>query len=245
MHRFLLPLTVLSALLVVGCSKNEDLAPAVTAPTVVASITPTATVLQLAQMQTYTLSATNAPTTVTWVSSNTSVLMIAEGGVATAVGIGAATITATGDAGQSATLTVQVVPIYTGNWTGVAKVIACTDIAGFAANAYCTQSLGATQKVTLSFSQNGVLVSGTMTKQEGANSVNGSMTGTIGVAGDVTMTGTLAGVANGSNLQVVLISWNSLAAGTVMTGSWSANVTSPQILGLATLQWTLNLQTAP
>jgi hypothetical protein len=40
-----------------------------------------------------------------------------------AVGVGAATITATGDAAQTATLTVQTVPLYQGNWAGTATVL--------------------------------------------------------------------------------------------------------------------------
>jgi hypothetical protein len=37
-----------------------------------------------------------------------------------------------------------------------------------------------------------------------------------------------------------LISWNSLAIGTTMTGVWATNVTSPQIVGIVTVQWSLN-----
>ena len=84
-----------------------------------------------------------------------------------------------------------------------------------------------------------------MTKAEGANLLNGNLSGAILGGGDLSLGGTLAGLANGSNLQLSLISWNSLADGTQMTGSWAGNVTSPQILGLATLQWSLTLQVAP
>ena len=59
------------------------------------------------------------------------------------------------------------------------------------------------------------------------------------------MTGALAGLANGSNLQLAVITWNSLADGANMTGTWSGNITSPQILGIATLQWSLTMRTAP
>jgi hypothetical protein len=55
----------------------------------------------------------------------------------------------------------------------------------------------------------------------------------------------MAGIANGSNFQLTLISWSSLAEGTQMAGSWAGNVTSPQILGIATLQWSLTMQLAP
>ena len=84
-----------------------------------------------------------------------------------------------------------------------------------------------------------------MTKAEGANLISGSVSGTTGINGDITLTGTLAGIANGANLQLALISWNSISDGTNMTGTWSGNITSPQILGLATLQWSLRMTKAP
>ena len=137
-------------------------------------------------------------------SSNTNALTIDGGGTATAVGVGAATITATGDAGQTATLTVQTVPVYQGNWTGTATVLACTDLAGFTAAGYCARNLGTTQPVTLSLNQSGLAISGTMTKAEGANLLTGPVTGATGINGDITLTGTLAGIANGANVQLAL-----------------------------------------
>jgi hypothetical protein len=172
-------------------------------------------------------------------------LTIDSSGNAVAVGVGASTITATGDAGQTATLTVQTVPLYQGNWIGTATVLACTDLAGFTADGYCAKNLGTTQQVTLSLTQSGLSLTGSMTKAEGANLLTGPISGTTGIAGDITLTGTLAGIANGANLQLALISWNSISDGTNMTGSWSGNLTSPQILGLATLQWSLRMTMAP
>ena len=244
MSRLFVACGLLSVLVFNACS-DGDVSTTPTSPTSVASITPATTVLQLAQTQAYVLTATTAPTTTTWTSSNTNALTIDEAGNATAVGVGASTITATGDAGQTATLTVQTVPIYQGDWTGQATVIACTDLAGFATAGYCARNLGATQKVTLALTQSGLSVAGTITKSEGANLVNGTVSGTIAAGGDVALTGTLAGLAAGANLQLTLISWNSLADGATMTGNWSGNVTSPQILGMATLQWSLSMQSAP
>jgi hypothetical protein len=173
------------------------------------------------------------------------VITIDDGGNATAVGVGASTITATGDAGQTASLAIQIVPIYQGSWVGTATVIACTDLAGFNAAGYCAQNLGAAKKVTLTLTQSGLVVSGAITKAEGANLLNGAVAGSIGANGDIAIAGTMAGIANGSNLQLTLISWNSLADGTQMAGTWAGNVTSPQILGIATLQWSLTMQLAP
>jgi len=84
-----------------------------------------------------------------------------------------------------------------------------------------------------------------MTKTEGSGLITGGVSGTTGISGDITVTGTVAGLANGSNLSLSLISWNSISDGTTMTGTWSGTLTSPQILGLATLQWSLRMTKAP
>jgi hypothetical protein len=245
MHRFLTFCIVIAALAVGACSNDDTTTTTPTTPTPTASITPAGTVYQIGQTQTFTLTATTTPTNVTWTSSNTAVLTIDSSGNATAVGVGTSIITSAADNNLSATLAIQVVPLYQGTWRGTARVLACTDVAGFQSAAYCARNVGAVNTVTLSLTQSGANVSGSITKSEGANLLNGSVGGTIGAAGDVTFTGTLAGLANGSNLQLAVISWNSLADGATMTGTWAGNITSPQILGIATLQWSLTMQTAP
>jgi hypothetical protein len=242
MSRFFTSMILVAALSAGACSNDT---PAATTPTSTSAITPATAALALTQTQAYTLTATPTPTTTTWVSSNTNALTIDSGGNATAVGVGASTITATGDAGQTATLTVQTVPLYQGNWIGTATVLACTDLSAFTAAGYCARNLGATQQVTLSLTQSGLTLSGTMTKAEGTNLVNGSINGATGIGGDITLTGTLAGTADGANLQLALISWNSFADGSNMTGTWAGTITSPQILGLATLQWSVRMKTTP
>ncbi len=243
MHRLLVSCLLAAALTASACSNNDVTAPTTPAPT--AAISPSDSVYQLGQTQTFTLTASTTPTNVVWSSSNPNVLTIDAGGNATAVGIGAATITATADSGLSAILSVQVTPVYSGNWIGTARVLACTEISGFQANGFCAANLGTTNSVTLILAQAGSSLSGTMTKSQGANVLNGTVTGAIGAGGDCTFTGTLGGLADGVNLQLSIVSWNSLADGATMTGNWTVNITSPQITGIATLQYSLNLQLVP
>jgi hypothetical protein len=243
MNRFLAATVLIGALWAGACGNSNSPTAPTTGPT--SAITPATTALAVSQSQTYTLSATPTPTTVSWVSSNTNALVIDSGGTATAVGVGSATITATGDAAQTATLTVQTVPLYQGNWIGSATVATCTDLVAFSVAGYCAQNLGTTQQVTLSLNQSGLTLTGSMSKTEGGNLLTGPVGGATGVAGDITLTGTLAGFANGANLQLGIISWNSFSDGSNMTGTWSGNITSPQILGLATLQWSLRLRPTP
>jgi hypothetical protein len=245
MSRLLATASLLAALAVSACGGDNPSTP--TTPTATTAITPATTALAVTQTQTYTLSATTTPTSVTWVSGNTNALTIDSSGNATAVGVGASTITATdnNNAAQTATLTVQTVPLYQGNWAGTATVIACTDLVGFTSAGYCASNLGTTQQVTLNLTQSGLTVSGSMSKSEGGSLLSGPISGTTGIAGDITLTGILVGVVNSSNVALALISWNSYANGASMTGTWAGTVTSPQTLGSATLQWSLKMTKAP
>jgi hypothetical protein len=239
MHHIFKLFAVLALLAAGGCSDSTNPNP-VTPTTPTTAITPSTTALQIGQTQVYTLTPSTATSVITWTSSNESVLTIDATGTATALSNGVSTVTGASDAGTSATLAVQVVPVYAGSWAGTTTVVACTDLAGFASAGYCTQSVGATERWTLTLTQSGLLVSGTMTKTEGTNVLNGTVNGAIGGSGDlIALRGTLAGFARGANLVLTPISWNALASGSSITGTWAANVTSEQILGIATLQWQL------
>jgi len=230
---------VLALLAASGCTDSNSPNPITPTPTPTTAISPATTALQIGQTQVYTLTpaTTNA---ITWTSSNESVLTIDAGGTATGLANGVATITASPDGGTSATLAVQVVPVYAGNWAGTSTVLACTDLVGFASAGYCAQSLPVTERWTLTLNQSGLAVAGTMTKTEGANVLSGTVTGSIGGGGDIiSLTGTLGGFARGANLVLTPISWDTLATGSSITGTWAANVTSQQILGIATIQWRL------
>ncbi len=241
MHRISKLCVVLALLATAGCSNAA--APstvAATTTTTTQAVTPATTGLLVGQTQLYALTLGTSVNVVTWTSSNPAVLTIDATGLATGIANGVATITGASDDGSSATLTVQVVPVYQGSWAGTSTVIACTDLAGFTLSNYCSQKQGVTEQWTLTLTQAGLSVSGTMTKSEGANVLSGSVTGAIGASGAIiSLTGTLAGFANGVNLVLTPISWDALASGNTMTGTWAANVTSQQILGIATIQWRL------
>jgi hypothetical protein len=245
MHDILKLSAVLALLAAVGCTDSNSPSPidptTPTTPTLPAAtaITPATTVLQIGQTQLYAVTPT--PTNVlAWTSSNESVLTIDADGMATGLANGVATITGSSEGATSATLAVQVVPVYAGSWAGTFNVLACTDLAGFASAGYCAQSLGVTETWTLTLNQSGLVVGGTMTKTEGGDVLSGTIAGVIGGNGDIiTMTGTLSGFARGANLLLTPIAFNGIASGGSITARWGANVTSPQILGFATIQWLL------
>jgi Big-like domain-containing protein len=231
---------VLAVLLAAGgCSDNTAPSTVDTTPPATTAVSPAATVLLVGQTQVYTLTLIASTNVVTWTSSNENVLTIDASGTATGRANGVSTITGASDGGTSATLVVQVVPVYAGSWAGTSTVLACTNLVGFEAAGYCAQSQ-ATERWTLTLTQSGLTVNGAMTKSEGANVLNGNVNGTIGGGGEIiALTGTLGGFARGANLVLTPISWNTIATGSGITGTWAANVTSPQILGIATLQWRL------
>jgi hypothetical protein len=240
MHYIFKLSAVLALLAAGGCTNSNSPSTVDTTTPATTAITPATTVLQIGQTQLYALTPATTTNVITWTSSNESVLTIDAGGTATGMANGVATITGLSDSGTTATLTVQVVPIYAGSWAGTSTVLACTDLAGFASAGFCAQSLGGTERWTLSLTQSGLSLTGTMTKTEGANTLSGTISGAIGGSGDIiSMTGTLSGFARGANLLLTPISLNAIASGNSITGTWAANITSQQILGIATIQWYL------
>jgi hypothetical protein len=239
---------VVAGLLIGACGSSSPTSASSTAPAVTLNgVNPSLldTVVQIGQTQTYMLTVVPTTSVITWSSSPTNVLTIDSSGDATGVSNGFATITAVADNGQSASLLVQVVPVYGGTWAGSVTVVGCTGLVGFAANGYCSQILGSMQAFTMSLTQTngnvGDVVSGTFTKGEGGNTLSGSVAdGNLGTGGDMGgLTGLLAGVADGVNLSLTLTSWNSLVTGNNMTGAWGANITSPQIPGVASVVYSL------
>jgi Bacterial Ig-like domain (group 2) len=225
-----------------GCSDNTPTTPTTTTTTTPAlSITPATNVLLIGQTQTYT--STNADSTtasVTWTTSDSGILSIDESGNATAIARGTATLTATSasDTTVAATLQVQVVPSYQGEWSGTTTMTACTDLADFENGGYCAQRLGRSQQLLMSLTQSNLGVSGPIYKTEAGGQVSGTVVGSIGANGDlVQLAGTLTGVVNGASLSSKLIAWNSLATGSSMTGTWATTVTSAQVVGIVTEQW--------
>jgi hypothetical protein len=241
---------VVVGLLIGACSNSSSPTAATTSTTpavTMSGLNPSRIdgVVQVGQSQTYQLTNTPSTSVITWTSSDPTLLTVDSTGNATGIASGQVTLTASADTGQKASLAVQVVPVYGGTWAGNVTVIGCTDLVGFTAAGYCSHTLGSIQAFTMSLSQTnsntGNVVSGTFTKGEGGNTLSGSVSGgNIGSGGDVGgLAGLLGGVADGVNLSVTLTSWNSFATPTGMTGSWGANVTSPQIPGVASVRYSL------
>ena len=245
MKRFPFWCVVAAGLSATACDSSNPTTPTTTTTTTataVLAITPSTGVLLIGQTQAFsTLNAASTVVVTTWTSSDPSILTIDAGGSATAVAKGTVTITAATDDGKTATQQVFIAPNYQGTWTGTNLVIACTDIAGFLSNNYCAQHLRTPERLTMVLSQINLAVAGTITRSEAGGQAVGSVSGVVGSGGDLaTLVGSLSGVVSGSNQTMTLISWNSLATNASMTGTWAATITSPQVVGVATVQWSFS-----
>ena len=244
MKRFPFWCVVVAGLSASACTDSSTpTTPTTTTATAAAlAITPSTGVLIVGQTQAFsTLNAASTVVVTTWTSSDPGILTIDGDGNATAIAKGTATITAATDDGMTATQQLLVAPNYQGTWTGTNIVTACTDIAGFLSNSYCVTHLRTPERLTMVLSQINLAVNGTITRSEAGGQAVGSVSGVVGSAGDLaTLVGTLTGVVNGSNQTMALISWNSLATNTTMTGTWAATITSPQVVGIATVQWSFS-----
>jgi hypothetical protein len=228
---------VIAGLWVCAC-QNIPTTPTTETIVPVLEISPVIKVLYIGGTQTYVALNATAGAVLTWASSDARVLTIDSAGIVTAIAAGLAVITVSTSDGYSASLDIQVVPHYAGTWTGQTVTVACYAIGGFADRHYCSQS-ATVEPFTLTLTQDDLSVGGTLTKSEGGDQLVGAVSGGVGVTGEITLGGSLSGVSNGVNLTLTLISWNSLATGTSMTGIWSANLTSSQVLGIATVQWSI------
>jgi hypothetical protein len=150
-------------------------------------------------------------------------------GVVTAVGDqtgGSNTVAITGNAtGASAA----------GSWSGQYRVGRC-DGTGSNQDYFCSARgafpPGSVLPISLSLTQNGSAVSGTISFGQ----VTGMVTGTINALGTMVLQGT----ATGGQITVSLSSWNTTVSGTSMTGSFTYNAGLSGVPGVAVVSSTLN-----
>jgi hypothetical protein len=238
MRRWPFLLIVAAAIGVGACGSSTSPSTTTTTAAATLAITPTTGAVAVGQVMNYSVLNSATGDTIAWSSSDASIFSVDTSGNVTGISRGTGTLTATASSGPTATLQIQVAPSYVGTWSGSAAVTACTDIGGYTTAGYCAQRIHTVQRITVSFTQNGLGVAGTLTQAEPSGQVSGPVTGAIGTGGDISsLVGTLTGVIAGSNTATALISWTSLATDAGLTGSFAANVTSPQIVGIATVQW--------
>lgn len=207
-----------------SCGKGDATSPTSPAATVVElTISPTTDFLKLKGTERFVANARLSSGAIeavvpTW-RSDASAVTVDGSGLATAAGIGTATITATYQ-DRSATRAIRVLPDYAGRWVGTFFVTSCQVEGGFRAE-WCGPVLGASFPARLDIVQTRDVVSGTWTLQEDST---GTIVGTIAGSGELSLTGT---VFQGG-VSITISSWQSMTTeNTTMTGRFTLTWAAP------------------
>ena len=221
MRRHLLRAVLLATVAALAACDSKDSNPTTPSPTVSSvSISPATDFLKLKAQERFTLTAqlstgATEQVTATWGSDNTAVATVDSGGLVTAVGVGAATISAEYQ-GRRATRSIRVLPDYAGLWVGDFFVASC-EVQPPLPGSFCNPILRTTFPARLDIVQTSNVVSGTWTLQEDAT---GTVTGDILDNGHLRLTGSvfLGGVTTS------ISDWDSVTSDNqTMTGGFTLN----------------------
>lgn len=134
--------------------------------------------------------------------------LLAKDGSISGMAAGSATLSARYEGAETSS-PVTVVPDTAGLWTGQMKLIACTRESGGAPNP-CDREVGVIQPYSLSLSNEGAPVTGSMRFFN--NAVTGSIEGTVGIDGEINLSGQLTN----AEIQEVIAGWRSR----IQNGTW-------------------------
>jgi hypothetical protein len=134
---------------------------------------------------------------------------------------------------KSPTTPTNPVPDFHGTWSGFYHVDTCT--ATFVNDDWCPNALGATAPITLTLTQSGSSVSGTLA----LSTVTGNITGTVSSSGTLAISGTLS--ATGGHFTIS--AWSSTMSANNMTGTFTFTVFEDGVAGSATNGCTLTAVT--
>lgn len=200
------------------------------------TISPGTTAIKVSQGETFTATATYSDgttqsATAAWASDNTAVLTIDANGRAQAIIPGLATITATYQTAPAKTLLIQVVPDYQGTWDGDYAVNTCEATGTFKDAEICIGSdgfpVGTLAPVTLTITQAGKQLTGTMS----LGGISGPLTGSIEAGGTAIGTASLTVTAEGITLTSAVNPLRLRPEGERMTGNFRAETTAAGVPG--------------
>jgi hypothetical protein len=115
------------------------------------------------------------------------------------------------------------VPNFQGQWIGLATVINCAAVGQFLITQplFCTMfAVGTVHPMSLSLTQNGTLVSGTLKPVFLAAGTAVSVTGSVGSGGHLTLTGGNSRNDNGSVSSARISGFDAVVNGSSMRGAW-------------------------
>lgn len=117
---------------------------------------------------------------------------------------------------------------YQGQWVGEHTIAACNGTGGFAQGFCSTFAVGTTLPVTLTLTQTGRQVSGTLAM----GALTGSVSGPVSTTNDhLLLAGSIISISNGTTTTIVVQGWDTFATGTSMTGGWGTTWTLSSLGG--------------
>jgi hypothetical protein len=122
---------------------------------------------------------------------------------------------------------------FAGTWSGTYTVTACGNNGDFKAIDFCsTFSKGTVLPVTLTLTQNGSSVSGTLSQHD----VHTPVTGSVGGTGHLS----LSGSASVDGFTIETVGWDTVVSSGTLTGGWADKFTKPSLAGFAQFSNQLN-----
>ena len=131
-----------------------------------------------------------------------------------------------------------VIPAVQGTWTGEYVVASCTDPTGLGLCA-AYSPVGAVLPVRLGLSQTGQQLTGNLVL--GAFTI--PVSGTINAAGRMVLTGSASGLLVGQQTTVTIVNWDTVVAGSNMTGGWRNSFAISGVSGSPYFDSTIRLLT--
>lgn len=128
---------------------------------------------------------------------------------------------------RSPTTPTPVIPNVAGRWSGQHVIARCSDTLQF--QGFCAafnSPPGASRPMTLTLTQSGDQLSGTI----GLGSSSGTVSGVINFSGQMILNGTYV-----NNQTFTIRDWSTAVSGGNMTGGWSETVTLSGLTGSATI----------
>ena len=133
------------------------------------------------------------------------------------------------------TPTPQPVVSFAGTWSGTFTASSCGHTGGWPS---CAGVFDGVQPLTLTLTQTGSSVSGTLRQSD----VDMSVTGSVSADGHLLLNGTTTIPVTGLSITFALVGWDTQQSGNSLTGGWSDRLTAPGIPGF--VQWINTINSA-
>ena len=124
---------------------------------------------------------------------------------------------------------------FAGTWSGTFTASSCGHTGGWPS---CAGVFDGVQPMTLTLTQTGSSVTGTLRQSD----IDMSVTGSVSADGHLLLNGTTTIPVTGLSITFALVGWDTQQSGNSLTGGWSDRLTAPGIPGF--VQWINTINSA-